>query len=181
VSAVGIRGTQWWVGVVGVVCGVALLGLTGCGQPAVVEATPSASTDSAQLVEAIDVYTRYSAALDGVIARGDGDFTSLSDTTTEKFRGELELQDTFAQNGWKSEGATSFDSESLLVAEPLRMVLHLCRDVSRVRILDASGTEVTPPERSERFPVHVTLVRTDEELPWLIDGSVRDPEDESCV
>jgi hypothetical protein len=161
---------------------VALLGLTGCGEPAVVEATPSAtSTDSAQLVEAIDVYTRYSAALDGAFAAGDGDFSGLSGSTTEALREVMESGDIFSQNGWRAVGATSFDSETLVESSDLKMVVHLCRDVSRVRIVDASGADVTPPERADRFPVEVTFVRANSEESWLIDGSVREPGDDSCV
>jgi hypothetical protein len=139
----------------------------------------STRSEEAILADAIDAYTRYSAALDAVLARGDGDYSALKDWTTSDYLTRLSEDDLFAQNGWVTEGSTSFDSEQLVSRSPETVTVRLCRDVSRVRVKDASGVDVTPKERDDRFVVTVSLVGT-EESSLLVDSSERDAEDDSC-
>ncbi|RWZ53151.1 hypothetical protein ELQ90_04305 [Labedella phragmitis] len=127
--------------------------------------------DDAILAKAVDAYTRYSAALDLALANGDGEFEELKGLATPSFLRGLAADDVFAVNSWRSRGSTSFDSQQLVNESENQVVLQVCRDVSRVRVLDAQGTDVTPKERDDRFAVMVTLQRVDPSAPLLVAGS----------
>jgi hypothetical protein len=161
---------------------VGALVLAGCapGAASTRSATPRPTdTDAALLSEAIDVYTRYSAALDVVLASGEDDYAALEEVTTEAFLDTLRADDEFSRGEWRTSGSTSFDSETLVKADDTSLTLQLCRDVSRVAILDTSGNDITPPDRADRFAVTVAFIRS-KEGSLEIDSSDRNVEDASC-
>ena len=142
---------------------------------------PNADSDEAILVAAIDAYTRYSAAFDVVSALGGKDPSPLKEFTTSAFFTRLSADGTLSENGWVTVGSTSFDSEKLVDYTDTSVTIQVCRDVSRVEVLDSSGTDVTPDDRAERFLVSVTLTRSVDDAELLVDSSIRDGEDDSCV
>jgi hypothetical protein len=150
--------------------------------PSAVASPTGTSTRSEQaiLADAIDAYTRYSAALDAVLARGDGDYSDLTSVTSKRFLDTFTAaQDEFSSGEWKTTGSTSFDSEELVEFSSSTATVRLCRDVSRVRVLTRDGMDVTPPDREERFSVLVDLIEADGT--YVIDSSERVTEDVSCA
>jgi hypothetical protein len=167
-------------------CAGLLLSTAACTAADPASPSPTASVadaddaaEAAVLAEAIDAYTRYSAALDVVLAEGDGDYSKLADFTTPAFLTRLSEDDIFAVNGWTTTGSTTFDSEEYLSEVDSTVTVRLCRDVSRVRVENTAGEDVTPTERADRFVVTVAFVRDDERT-LLVDSSERDGEDRSC-
>jgi hypothetical protein len=160
---------------------------TGCTASAAAPPTPTAPSTApdadseAILVAAVDAYTRYSAAFDVVSALGGKDPSPLKEHTTSAFFTRLSAEGTLSENGWVTVGSTSFDSEKLVDYTDTNVTIQVCRDVSRVKVLDSSGTDVTPDDRAERFLVSVTLTRSVADAELLVDSSVRDGEDDSCV
>lgn len=165
-------------------CVTGVLATAGCSTnsvrpPSAPPSSSAESSDAAVLAAVLDVYTRYSAALDAVLARGDGDYSQLEPLTTPEFLESFTAaDDEFARGEWVTTGSTSFDSEELVAITSSTVSVQLCRDVSRVRILTADGMDVTPGDRPERFPVSVTFAATDGA--YVVDGSERITEDPSC-
>jgi hypothetical protein len=169
------------VGVVGV---TSLVVLSGCSADLPRrQSTPrpvASESASALLDDAIDVYTRYSAALDVILAAGEGDFTALKGIGTEAFYDAFATsEDEFTKGIWRTDGSTSFDSVEVMQASDTEITLGLCRDVSRVRIVDEDGNDATPVDRPDRFRVRATFIKTSAgEL--RIDSIERNAEDPTC-
>jgi len=71
----------------------------------------------------------------------------------------------FALTGGRTSGFTSFDSMTLQQRNSDDgvevIVTYACLDVSGVRVLDASGIDVTPQGRSTRLPLEITFEASD--------------------
>ncbi|GAB3617926.1 hypothetical protein GCM10027416_24830 [Okibacterium endophyticum] len=141
------------------------MALTSCTTPSP-EPTPTKTTvfasDDEALAAAVDAYTKYNAALDAVLAGEDRKESGLQGLVTEEFWLELSETNGLEERGWKSQGTSTFDSETLVAfnmdASVANITLSLCRDVSEVRLIDEGGNDVTPASRDDRFPVEVNFV-----------------------
>ncbi|PSL38589.1 hypothetical protein CLV49_2214 [Labedella gwakjiensis] len=171
-------------GALAALCIMGVLIATGCASseapPPTASSSPTAEkSDAAVLAAVLDVYTRYSAALDAILARGDGDYSQLEPLTTPEFFDSFtSADDEFSRGEWKTTGSTSFDSEELVSSSSSSVAVVLCRDVSRVRVVTVDGVDVTPADRSERFAVKVTF--TSDDSGYLVDSSERTAEDALC-
>jgi hypothetical protein len=161
---------------------------TACSTPAP-KPTPTSTavfaTEEEALAAATDTYQRYTAALDSESAKGDVSAESIRTLVTPEFFEEFLEPSTIATNGWHTEGATTFDSVSLIAytedADHAQVSLKLCRDVSGLQIMDSAGAEVHPPGRSERFPVEVRFVSdANDSTELLISASGSWPGDDFC-
>lgn len=170
-------------------CLLGLSALAGCTptDPPKPSPTPTgifASEDEA-LAAATDVYQKYTAALDKESATGDLSAEAMRPFVTPEYFEELEVPSLLQENGWHTTGATTFDNVLLVgmsESEQLANVrIRLCRDVSEVRILDASQRDVTPSTRTDRFPVEIQLVSSSPRSPNLvISDSGSWPGDDFC-
>jgi len=65
-------------------------------------------------------------------------------------------------------------------SEGAELVAYVCLDVSQVRILDSSGTDVTPADRPNRLPLEITFV-AESSSTMRIDGSELWSGDDFCA
>lgn len=152
--------------------------LVGCTPPPTAPPTPTSTaifaSEEEALAAATDVYQQYTAAFDKESAGGGGGTAveSIRPLVTEEYLTELLEPGMLEMNGWRTEGATTFDSVSLVEVTGMdrsaEVRLRLCRDVSKVRVLDAAGRDVTPTTRASRFPVEVLFVSSAPASPELL-------------
>lgn len=156
----------------------AALVLTGCtSEPRIPAAEPQPTaaplfaTDEEALAAATAAYEEYLAVLNAASSAPTEGIEDASDlVSSEHF---LELQSTIDElvaQGVRAEGGTeltrtvlqqhSVDSGSLTT-----VVIYACLDVSRVRLLDLEGEDVTPTDRNETADLEVEFeAGTDEHL-----------------
>lgn len=125
-------------------------------------APPIFASDEEALAAAEAAYGAYVVVSDSVLQEAGADPERALTFVTAEFREEAAAGFTlFAENQWRSEGATTFDSvelqqysESNEVAE---ITLYLCLDVTDTRIIDSAGLDVTPTTRDPRLPLVVEM------------------------
>ncbi|WP_308797025.1 hypothetical protein [Agromyces silvae] len=116
------------------------------------------SSDEAALAAASRAYGRYLEVLDGLSAPED--VGRLGEVATPDYAEELESSLAgLLSEGRRFEGQSSFDSMRVFERWSQRGVefvsTYVCFDSSGVRVLDASGADVTPPDRIDRLPAVV--------------------------
>jgi hypothetical protein len=167
---------------------LAALILSGCVQqpPSVIpNSTPTAApvfaTDADALAAAKTAYVGYLAAADAVNARGGRDPSSLSRWVSPGwFPTEARSYRDFAKTHETVAGTTTFTDftfvrQSLAVSGAAVVVAHVCLDIDKVKIKDASGATVVPAGARKRVPLQVsfvsksrasTLLVVDRSTPW---------------
>ncbi|MBG6240087.1 hypothetical protein IWX78_003078 [Mycetocola sp. CAN_C7] len=135
-------------------CVLVALVLSGCATTTPPTPTPTdtsifASEEEA-LAAATDVYQQYNAAFDEALATGGGDMSALGELTTPEHLEELAEPGMIDENGWHTDGSSSFEIIEVASfessADGIEISLNLCRDLSAVRILDSSDSDVTPDD-----------------------------------
>ncbi|MBM7829405.1 hypothetical protein JOE59_000110 [Agromyces cerinus] len=148
---------------------VALL-LSGCAG-GVPTASPSPSADAAEPIFASDEealaaaesgYSSHLALVDQVTASGGVDVSRLREVATSSYAENLtDSLGRLQESGTHTAGDTRFDSVGLIErfeTEGVATVsVYLCLDVTDVRVVDAGGQDVTPPDRRNRAPIQVEL------------------------
>ncbi|HEY8590068.1 MAG TPA: hypothetical protein VIL55_11010 [Naasia sp.] len=145
-----------------------VLALGGCaGSPAVPTPSPTISHSPASeeaISEALEFALQtYLATIDTIGAEGGERVDRVQDMVApevlEQHRRDAGI---LKSNGWRTEGTTSFDTLELQTASSgiggIRVINYVCLDVSHVRVIDSSGSDVTPPERENRLPLEQTWV-----------------------
>jgi hypothetical protein len=137
--------------------------------------TPVFASEEEALAAAEEAYAAYQAASDAVGASGGLDLAPLEPLLTdEQLQREKEGFELYRSNNWRTTGASTFDSvrlQSYEAGEPARVTVYLCSDVTMLRLIDATGADVTPPERPNRIPLQVSFeVRSGQAQP-LVSGS----------
>lgn len=163
--------------------GLALLVLSGClpQSPTVTptpqpSSTPVFASDEEALAAAEAAYAEYLRVSDAITADGGANPERIEPLVTpERAPAEAEVFAKFASRLLHTQGATAFDSGSLQVyAEDgigrASLGLYLCIDVTNVRILDSSGSDVTP-DRTNRLPLVVAFETRSGNPNLLISGS----------
>lgn len=152
--------------------------LTGCAtttigepEPAPTTASPVFASDEEALAAAQAAYERYSEASDQVVSSGTGDVAPLSELVTpeqlERERSEIE---TLVRSQRRIEGKAELASFALQDYQlDGSATAYVCLDVSGTRVVDASGRDVTPPDRRPGQPLLVRFEFTEGEL--LLSGS----------
>jgi hypothetical protein len=146
----------------------ALLG--GCApqvQPPPPKPSPSSSpvfaSDEEALAAATKAYAAYLKVSDQITQEGAAHPEQISDyVTPEMLPKSLAQYEPFRERGLSSDGASTFDTVSLQqIAHRLDggtdVDLYLCLDISRVKIVDGVGADVTVAGRLNRLPLEVTL------------------------
>lgn len=74
----------------------------------------------------------------------------------------------------RAEGSVKLDSFSLVEQRygdaDVEVMIYLCRDVSGVRVLNATGADVTPDDRVSRTPLTASLLAEGDREDLLVDG-----------
>jgi hypothetical protein len=134
--------------------------------------TPVFASDEDALAAAEAAYAEYLRVSDAITADGGGNPERIEPLVTpERAPAEADVFAKFASRQLHTRGATSFDTVSLQeYAEDgggsATLALYLCIDVTEVRILDSSGSDVTP-DRTNRLPLVVEL-RAKSGVPLLL-------------
>ncbi len=149
---------------------LAALALAGCSAPepeaeATVAPTeePLFASEEEALAAAEEVYSAYQAAVDRTLNNGG---SSTDDLTAYATIPVVELQKegftTFSESGWRSEGSTKLDTWTLQSFDDANstVTFYVCKDVSDVRVFDASGQSVVSADRPSRAAVQVRAVTT---------------------
>jgi hypothetical protein len=145
-------------------CLIIAVTASGCStpQPAAPSPVPTAAatdTDAAVLVQAIQAYTVFNAALDGYLS-GSSELVALRPFTTSPFYAKLQSEE--GTSATRVTGASSFDTVELVDDPPnppddTDLAISLCRDVSQTAVISEGG------DREEielkRVPLIVYLTR----------------------
>jgi hypothetical protein len=154
----------------------ATLALTGCqpdDSPLVVDPSPSVTpifeSDEEALAAAEAAYAEYLAVSAEILSHGGVDPERLLGVATQElFESELPSLKEFAENGWRSEGASSVDSLSLQSYDPYAaagdasVIVYACLDVSATDVFDAEGNSVVSESRPDRTPFETVFAYSPE-------------------
>jgi hypothetical protein len=122
------------------------------------------ATDADALAAAKTAYVGYLAASDAVGARGGRDPASLSSWVSPGwFPSEAKSYRDFAETHQTVVGTSTFidfilERQSLAVSGAAVVVAHVCLDIDKVKIKDASGATVTSPGAQKHVPLQVSFV-----------------------
>ncbi len=149
---------------------LAALLLTGCVPTAPLAtstpspaATPVFASEEEALAAAEAAYAEYLAVEDAIAQDGGTDPERLSDfVTSEWLAKEVEVFNEFSKTGRRQVGLTEIADVVLQqLADPgdgtVDLTMYVCADFSDTRFLDASGADVTPPDRPTQATLQVTL------------------------
>lgn len=144
-----------------------MLLFSGCGGgdpiptlPPTPSATPIFASEEEALAAAEEAYAAYSEMSDAISSEGGAEPERIAPFVTEdQLEREVETAEYFSSRSLRAVGSptvTYFQlqqfSESVNGAE---IVVYVCLDVSETRVVDATGTDVTPPNRESIVPLEV--------------------------
>ena len=157
----------------GVVISTAVLVMTGCASPPPLpksqETTSSESTltEEQALALAEDTYAKYLAVSDQIARDGGEGVEALSQITSKAFFLEnKELSVKVKQDGFRTEGATVFDSFSLqnYSQGSSYLTAYSCLRLGQIKVFDSFGIDVTPAGRLNDVPIEITFKLVDKKL-----------------
>jgi hypothetical protein len=148
---------------------VGMLALTGCVEgdrlptlPPTPTSTPIFTSEEEALAAAEAAYAAYNE-VSGLIAMDGGANPDriAPFVTDEQLADELEGSDFYQRNGIHASGGGVINSTVLQQFSETdglaEVVVYVCLDVSGARILDASGADVTPPDRDPVIALEVVM------------------------
>lgn len=152
---------------------IAVLAVSGCSgaeesttptQSARPAAKSGFSSDEEALAAAKEAYLHYLDVLDDLSSAADVE--RLHEVATAEYVEELAASFAELQSeGRHFEGRSSFDSMRVFERWSQHGVefvsTYVCFDSSDVRVIDAAGTDVTPPDRVDRIPVVIRFQSAD--------------------
>ena len=160
---------------------VAVVLLAGCvpGDPVVTpepaqEVTPVFASDEEALAAATEAYARYLEVSDQIAADGGADPERMIPLVTEdQYQRELEGFTNLVDSNLRIVGSSAYDSTaiqswSMVDANSAQVVIYACSDASSTRVLDDTGTDVTPVDRRVRAPFELEFVSSSEDAFSLV-------------
>jgi len=154
-----------------VVAATLLLVLAGCvpvdSKPSTspsASATPVFASDAEALAAAEKAYAAYLKVSEAITGDGGASPDRIDPyVTAGQAPREHETYAYFSQNDFHTVGTATFSPPSLEQIEfdklgAAELTVYTCVNASSVRVLDASGTDVTPANREDLTPLEVTLV-----------------------
>jgi hypothetical protein len=125
---------------------------------------PVFASDAAALAAAKKAYVAYLAVSDQVANDGGINPERLAVVVTKGWLPtEVASYKSFAKSGDRFTGESTYKSFTLQergTASDGRVEVsaYVCADVSKTRLLDASGTDITPPSRASVYPIVAEFV-----------------------
>lgn len=160
-----------------------LLALTGCvGDEPMPSLPPTPSAESVfeseeeALAAAEEAYAAYLDMSNLIASEGGADPERIAPFVTGgQIENEEKTYEYYRINGLHAAGPVTADSISLQQlsqdGSDAQVTIYLCLDASQARLLDSTGTDVTPDDRPERAGFEVTLsgsesLRVARSEPW---------------
>lgn len=132
-------------------------------QPTKSARAPAFATPDEAFEAAVAVYARYVELWNLIASEGGAGSERLLEVVADNPFAEEEMQvfSDFAASGVKIEGGVTFSRARLVQykADTDAIQIYACSDISRARVIDSQGTDVTP-ERDELIPLIVTFTVT---------------------
>ena len=125
--------------------------------------TPVFASEEEALAAAEEVYRSYLAMSDLIAQEGGVDPERLAVVVTDGWLlREIESFERLQSSGLRQVGTSEYENFSLQQyfedAESSTVIAYVCVDTSRTAFVDASGRDVTSPNRNVRFSVEATFV-----------------------
>ena len=136
--------------------------------------TPVFASDEMALAAATEAYRAYLAMSDEITADGGANPERISKFVgSEMLDKQIAQYAPFQERDLSTSGASSFDTMSVEQVDDrgdgsVEVTTYVCLDVSRVRILDAVGADVTSGDRVNRLPLEVSFASRDQSGRLLI-------------
>lgn len=154
------------------------IALAGCSTQQPTEETSTAaaqeqplfSSDEEALAAAQAAYAKYLEVSDQIARDGGANPERLKPLLSEdQFNIEKASFDNYVSSSIHSSGQMTFDSFHLSNSSNSSISAYLCIDSSDSRVLDSTGSDVTPQGRIDRWPLLVSFVVQNDRL--VISGS----------
>jgi hypothetical protein len=166
------------------VAATAVLALAGCVQspPRVIptaepSVAPVFASDAAALAAAKKAFTGYVAASNAIGNDGGSHPERIATwVTSTRLKTETTAFAKFAQTGDRLTGSATFSSFSLQELDDsnghVSLTAYACDEVADTRLLNASGTDITPSTRQDQIPLEVRFEnKSTGSHVLLVDGS----------
>ncbi|WP_157421729.1 hypothetical protein [Agromyces sp. Leaf222] len=149
------------------------ISLSGCGAspeptaaptPAASDAAaPIFASDEEALAAAVAAYEAYAEASDAIMREAGANPGRLEGLVTARYAPQLYKEfESIAESGIRVDGPSKVDTTSIATRDEsdgsAEVSIYMCRDVTGVRVLNAAGDDITPPDREDRVPSQAFLV-----------------------
>jgi hypothetical protein len=142
-------------------------------------ATPLFSSDEEALAAAEEAYAAYLRVSDQILMDGGNEPERLLEVATnDVLANEESGYDKAKAVGLRSTGGSSFDQMRIQSVDDRSLTVYLCKDVSRVDILDVNGQSVVPSSRPDRYPLSIEFQSVDDRTKLVV-SNVSDWEGEN--
>ena len=119
-------------------------------------ATPVFASDEEALAAAEAAYAAYLAVSDAIVQEGGAKPERIAPhVTEEQLPATLDGFKAFVDGGLRSTGASAFDGMTIAQFDETTIDAYVCLDITNVRIIDATGTDVTRADRDNRLPLEL--------------------------
>ena len=170
---------------VAVIASCLVIGLSGCVSEEVRDPSLTSSpagdnsffaSDDEALMAGVDGYNAYLKVSDEITAGGGAGGERIKPFVSEELLPSfVEGYESLSRRQIRSVGSTQIDSERLQTWSAKDGVatvsFYVCVDVSQVRIIDATGNDVTPAERALRTPIVATVNVSDSTESHVLTGN----------
>jgi len=134
--------------------------------PEATEASPIFASNEEALAAALEAYAAYTKASDGFVTNeiDRNDLSVFETLVSPRYLPDiLDGLESFSKSGRRGMGKSEFDTASIVSYADVtdgkaEVDLYLCSDYSAIRVFDANGVDVTPPDRPDRVPLQVGFV-----------------------
>lgn len=174
--------------------GALALLLSGCAgdapapspSPSADAAEPIFASDEEALAAAVQAYELYIETVDQLTQDGGEQPERIRDVVDDQYVQELlDSLQRLKESGNHTTGDTKFDQLKLVERTEeggsAQVTAYVCIDVSGVRVINAAGDDVTPPDRAPRRPLQAIFVSSSDEPSKLLpSGSEKWTGDDFC-
>ncbi|MGN6127820.1 MAG: hypothetical protein ACTHON_14750, partial [Humibacter sp.] len=120
--------------------------------------TTAITSDAEALAAATKTYAAYLKASDEIFHDGGAGTERIQPyMTPSAYKNASSSFGLLRDRGWHTRGASTFTDFRLEHFTSKTVSAFLCSDVSKVRVLDKKGMDVTPASRSKVLPLQVTF------------------------
>lgn len=167
---------------VGAVAVLGMLTLSGCGGgdplptlPPTPSSTPVFASEEEALAAAEEAYSAYLEMSNLITSEGGVNPERIAPFVSEdRLPDELEGFQTYSDLNIHTTGNDVYEIVELQRIDEsdagVEVVVYVCWDASAVRVLNADGADVTPPDRDVQDLLEVVLVTVDGGLPLVLDS-----------